>query len=354
MKGTVSFHPIDVAFFDGVIGPLCEGGKINPEVYLRDALRIRPVWWQARRFARGLESLATRAVAPEPSAEDSFWSRVRTRLERIDHRPEERAVLADRLLERDLHLRGRPFFVTEGSAERVAECVDRYRGAATEAEAESEARSQLKRLDPRLDDSVEPVDAPDLTADLVHRNDLLQALKEIFDVTRAAREGGPWRPAGGAARPAADVVAAELPWRALSLHARVVPFWIADDVDGLETVCRSAGVPPPECLAPAWRLFAPAIDAVPQLKEKLGLELRLPRDVGAVVLPGEVAALLEYLEEHGARIIQAAARAGEGPAATVLLRKIKECAVYASRHGLGYLEGSGIRFPDLLDEAEPS
>lgn len=354
MKGTVSFHPVDVDFFDGVIGSLCEGGKINPEAFLRDALRIRHAWWQARRFARGLEWLATRATAPEPSPEESFWSRVRTRLEKIDHRPEEQAVLAHRLLERDLHLRGRPFFVTEGSAERVAESVDRYRGAATEAEAESEARAQMKRLDPRLDASVEPVDGPELSADLVHRNELLQELKEIFDLARAARTGATWHPAGRASRPSADVVAAELPWRALSLHARVVPFWIADDVDGLETICRAAGVPPPECLAPAWRLFAPAIEAVPALKERLGLELCGPRDVGAVVLPGEIAALLEFLEEHGARIIQAAARAGEGPAATALLRKIKECAVYASRHGLGYLEGSGIRFPDLVEEAEPS
>ena len=34
--------------------------------------------------------------------------------------------------------------------------------------------------------------------------------------------------------------------------------------------------------------------------------------------------------------------AGEGAAATTLLRQIRECAVYAQRHGCGYLEASGV------------
>ena len=42
----------------------------------------------------------------------------------------------------------------------------------------------------------------------------------------------------------------------------------------------------------------------------------------------------------------------EGPAATALLRKIKECAVYAARHGLGYLEASGVEPPDLAEVPE--
>ena len=40
----------------------------------------------------------------------------------------------------------------------------------------------------------------------------------------------------------------EIPWRAVRLHARVVPFWVGRDVDGLETICRAAGVPAPDCL----------------------------------------------------------------------------------------------------------
>jgi hypothetical protein len=130
------------------------------------------------------------------------------------------------------------------------------------------------------------------------------------------------------------------------MHARVAPFWLARDVDGLETICRAAGVRAPDCLSPAWRVFAGACEEYPALKESLGLELRRPRDVGAFVAPGEVGQLLVFLGDHGARIIGAATRGGEGAMATALLRKIKECAVYAQRHGCGYLEGSGILPPE--------
>jgi hypothetical protein len=36
--------------------------------------------------------------------------------------------------------------------------------------------------------------------------------------------------------------------------------------------------------------------------------------------------------------------------ATSLLRKIKECAVYAKKNGLGYLEASGVVPPEREDE----
>jgi hypothetical protein len=352
MRGVVSFHPVDVAFFDEIVGPLWEGGKINPEAYLRDALRLRHVWWEARRFVRGLEHLAEGAAAPEAPGGGNLWQRVRTRLETYDHRPDPRAITAARHFDRDLHARGRPFFVAEGSAERVADAVERYREAAGNAEAAELAREQLRKLDPALVDAVEPVDGYELAADLIHRNDLLKELKEVFDLGRAVASGGSWPSAGGPSRPAAEAAAAEIPFRAVRLHGRIHPFWIGDDVDGLESICRAAGVPAPDCLSPAWRLFAPVIGTVPALRDRLGLELRGPRDAAGLVLPPEVGSLLQFLEDHGARIIQAAARAGEGPAATALLRKIKECAVYASRRGLGYLEASGVEPPDLAEVPE--
>jgi hypothetical protein len=71
-------------------------------------------------------------------------------------------------------------------------------------------------------------------------------------------------------------------------------------------------------------------------------ELTGPRTVGGYVPAEDLPQLLEFLKESGARIIQAAARAGEGPACTRLLKKIRECATYAAGHGLGYLEAAGI------------
>ena len=39
MRGTVSFHPVDMQLFDELILPLLAGSKVNPEKYLAACLR---------------------------------------------------------------------------------------------------------------------------------------------------------------------------------------------------------------------------------------------------------------------------------------------------------------------------
>jgi hypothetical protein len=346
MTGYVSFHPVDLAFFDELIAPLVAGRKVNPEGFLQRAATLRRNGWVARRFAVAIEQLAAESEAPKADPTASPWQRLRANLERIDYRPDELASRAARGFDPDLHLDGRPFFIVEGSAEKVANVVDAYAAADSEAAAERIARAQVALLHADLARDVEPADISDLSSDLGYRGDLLGFLHKIHDLARMAREGSNWVDAEAAPRPAPEVLRDELPWRALSMHARISPFWIARDVDGLETICRAAGVRAPDCLAPAWRVYAEACEAFPALKESLGLEVRRPRDVGAFVAPAEIGQLLVFLGDFGARIIGAAARGGEGAMATALLRKIKECAVYAQRHGCGYLEASGILPPE--------
>jgi hypothetical protein len=123
-------------------------------------------------------------------------------------------------------------------------------------------------------------------------------------------------------------------------------------VDGLETVCRAAGVEPPGSLVPAWRLFPRSGEEFPALREALGFELRKKRDVGAFVPPEEVPELLAFLNAEGSRIIQVATQHGEGGTCATLLRKIRECANYAEQRGMGYLEAAGIRPVELGNEDE--
>ena len=150
--------------------------------------------------------------------------------------------------------------------------------------------------------------------------------------------------------PAIETLAERLPWSAVVAHSRAMPFWFARDLDGLETICRAAGVQPPTVLVPAWRLFGAACDDFPLLRESLHTELQGSQDIGAFVTPGDVPALLDFLTEHGSGIIKAASGAGEGAACATLLRKIRECASYAEAHGMGYLEAIGI--PPLCDRGE--
>src|SRR5258706_16019083 len=114
MKGFVSFHPIDLAFFDELIAPLVSGRKVNPEEFLKRAPRLRQNGWVARRFAVAIGELALGAEAPKADPKASPWKRLRANLERIDYRPDEMARRAARVFDPDLHLDGRPFLIGEG------------------------------------------------------------------------------------------------------------------------------------------------------------------------------------------------------------------------------------------------
>jgi len=342
MKGYVSFHAVDLSFFDELIAPLVAGRKVDPDPFVRRATHLRRNGWVARRFTVAAWQLAAEAEPPEADPAASRWQRLRANMEKVDYRPDALAVKAANALDPELHLDGRPFLIAEGSAEKVCAAVDAYTAATSEPAVEKIAREQLSRIDAKLARELAPAETGELSSDPSYRSDVLRLLTKTHDLARFAREGRDFADDGAEPRPAAEALPEELPWRALALHARGAPFWIARDVDGLETICRAAGVPAPDCLAPAWRVFAEACDAFPALKDALGLELRRPRDVGAFVAPAEIEHLLHFLADQGARIISAAARGGEGPMATALLRKIKECAVYAHHHGFGYLEASGI------------
>jgi hypothetical protein len=347
VKGTLSFHPLDVAFFDATIAPLVAGRKIDPEPFTGEAVRVRRTHREARRYIRAVDAVLAAAHPPPLPEGAGLWENFKARMERLDWRPDPLTRKVQEAVEPELLLRGRPFLIAETSAVRVAETVDRYREAATPREAEAIAREQLERLDPEIARSIVPEDGPELSAELLHRSDLLAALTRIRNLAAAARAGrdGTW--SDGAAKRALEVLCDELPWRAVSLHARLVPFWTAADVDGLETMCRAARVGEPEFLLPAWRLFAESCEEFPDLKASLRLEMEKERDIGAFVAPEEVPRLVDFLNVEGARIIEVASRNGEGRACTLVLRKIRECATYAARRGLGYLEASGILAPDL-------
>ena len=333
MRGIVSFHAVDLELFDGLIGPLMVGEKVNPDAFLDGALRVRRAEWHAKRHKRALSSLLA-SLEPPPPPEGTMWQKLRTRLERLDHKADPTALLVSEKVDPELHLLGRPFLIFEGSAERVSAIVDEFAQAAGDAALDALVLEQLLRLDARIGPQLAPFELVDPVAPLTLRNALLEELKAIHNAARRARDG-----LAGAA--SADDLA-ELALLAVEVHGRAAPFWIGRDVDGLETMCEAAGIDPPGILAPAWRPFAAAMDKLPALRDALTPSLDRPRAVGAFVSPEDVPELLAFLNAEGARIIQAATRAGVGATCGTLLRKIRECAHHAQRHGRGYLEASGV------------
>jgi len=354
MRGTVSFHPVKVEFFDEMILPLVAGRKVSPDAYLDGALRLRDYSSRARRYQRALQETLERNEPPRPEPGAGLLRNLRVRLEQFDHREDELTHRIRVNVNPDLHLYGRPFLITEGSAPRVAERVEEYCEAPHGDAVESLALEQLVHMDAEMARSLQPLEGPELLADLTYRSELLQGLKDLYDIAHAARRGETWGPATGTRRPAMSVLLSELPWRAVLLHSKAIPFWVGRDVDGLETICRAAGVTPPDFIVPPWRLFAGACEEFSDLRDALHVELQAPRDAAAFISPADVPRLLDFLNTNGSRIIQAASRHGEGATCTVLLRKIRECATFAESHGMGYLEGSGILPPDLEGDTDAS
>ena len=126
MKGIFSFHPVRVEFFDDIVQPLVAGRKVNPETYLHAALRLRTYTSRTRRYQWAIEDILVVSEPPKPEKGAGILKNLRTQLERLDHREDALTQRIKKAVDPDLHLHGRPFFVTEGSAHRVAERVDEY------------------------------------------------------------------------------------------------------------------------------------------------------------------------------------------------------------------------------------
>ncbi len=340
MKGIISFHPLNLDLFDRFIAPLIAGEKIHPEEYLAASLRLRENAARARMYVHGIRYRLESAAAPKAEDGAPIWKKIKIRLDALEHQVDDLSALLTERLEPDLHLDGRPFFITDNSASKVAGAVDDYLDADSPGAVDALAREQLIRLDRRLAGAVEPVEEAPPSGPMEFRRTLLDEMRKIYDLARTARAGGD-----------RSVLESDLAFLALQVHSRAVPFWYGRDVDGLETVCRAAGVQAPDCLVPAWRVLGNACSAFPGIKDHLKLELPSPRSIGAYVAPEQIDDLLDFLNTAGGRIIQAATRHDAGQTCAILLRKIKECAVYAAKHRFGYLEGAGI-VPSHMEQEE--
>jgi len=351
MRGLISFHPVEPDFFHEVVQPLVAGQKIDPEPYLARAMKMRIASWAARRYVHSMDLLLEMSVPPPPPTGGTLWEKVRSRMEVFDFKADPLATRVKHAVVRDLHLLGRPYLIADASPEKVGEVVDAFCRADSAAVVDQLVDDQLERMNPKLGGRIQPESDSEVPPDMGYRAELMETLKEIHDLSSAARKGEVWTTHDGSREPASTLLPARLPWQAMWLHSRIHPFWMGQDVDGLETICKATGIASPDDLVPAVSLFGDACDDFPKLRDELHHEITADRSIGGYVPPEGTGRLVEFLKQNGARIIQAATRQGEGTRCTVLLRKIRECATYASRQGLGYLEASGIEpiGPTLTD-----
>src|SRR5262245_14123573 len=116
MKGVLSFHPVDVGFFDDVIAPQIAGKKIDPDPFIAKVLPMRRYRWEVRRYASSIETLLETAGPVKPQREDSVLKKIKTHLEAFDYRPDQATRLVVKANDRHLQPHGRPSLLTDTTA----------------------------------------------------------------------------------------------------------------------------------------------------------------------------------------------------------------------------------------------
>ena len=223
MKGFVSFHPVDLALFDDLIGPLVGG----PEGQPRSVPPQRPAASGPADGSRAGTRSRSRAWSPgvkrrrrtPPRTSGSACGRTSRRM---DYKPDEAARRAASAFDPDLHLDGRPFFIAENSAERVADGGGRLRGRrhggrrrpgrARPAGATRSGAREGGRAGGHRRHLVRPRSIA---------TSLLSALKSLHDLGRLARDGKLW--ASTASRHARRRRAAGRAALARDVHPRAGP-----------------------------------------------------------------------------------------------------------------------------------
>jgi hypothetical protein len=89
MRDFVSFHPVDVAFFDELIAPLTAGARSIPKRSSRSAGSVRRAAGSGAGTRSRSRGSAVLIEAPKADPKSSMWQRLRTNLEKIDHKPDE-------------------------------------------------------------------------------------------------------------------------------------------------------------------------------------------------------------------------------------------------------------------------
>ncbi len=126
-----------------------------------------------------------------------------------------------------LHVWGRPFFVAVEGTAAIAEMIDRYLGAKTDAQTDKIAKENLAALDRALPKRVKPSKSGQLPKDAT----LAQGIRANIDLLRAACAAAKDKNAtvllpNGESSNAAELLAREVPLQVLTFCSASRPGWM--------------------------------------------------------------------------------------------------------------------------------
>jgi hypothetical protein len=246
------------------------------------------------------------------------------------------------LVDSDLYVWGRPFFVTAPDPVAVSEIIDRYLDANLEV-ADSIAKSELGRLDPELVESVQP----DLEEDLPSDEELAQGIRWKLDLLRrcyAAQHAGERSvtlPDGEEADPC-ELLAREVPLALLEFAANFRPGWMARGMVWPTVLLQEAALDDAGAFESPRALVEPLARELSDVSFFLEPTITENYMVGGYVPKEKVPELRAHLEQHRERVLARAREAGWEHDCLSALQKIQEALADAERRGLGFAEATEI------------
>lgn len=345
----VSFHPVDLELIQKRLVPYVMGrGSIDDLV--KRAVRIARIRHRAN--AWGLGALKRSEDSEEESLEaldgmedallddevEGSGVIISPRLAGVPRNGAPRVSLVDS----DLHVWGRPFFVTAADPAAVSEIIDRYLDASLEV-ADAIAKGELGRLDPDLPNTV----APDLCGDVPSDEDLAQGVRWKLDLlrrcyaARAAGERSVTLPDGEEADPC-ELLAREVPLAVLEFSANFRPGWMARGLVWPTVLLSEAELDDAGCFEPPRALVEPILGELSDVDFFLEPTITENYMVGGYVPTEKVGSLRAHLQHNFDRVLGPARDAGWEDDCKSALRKILEALADAERRGLAFAEATEI------------
>jgi hypothetical protein len=311
----VSFHPVDVELIQQRLLPYVEGQGTIDDLVL-DAVRLAKVRYRAKAWALGLLHYQEAKAKGKPSKKT------------VPAMPADSPAF-----DSQLHLWGRPFFITVDRPDQVSRAIDHYL-AAKPNEVDALAADMLRILDPELVDIVKPKQEGQLPEDAA----LAEHLRHEMDLFRECYQARGQKkkvrlPDGRLASPR-EMFRHHFPLAILSFAAQFRPGWMARGHVWPTCLLEELGLElPPYFTSPA-SLFKPILEKVPEIGRNLENTISANYMVGGYIPPDNASDLRIFLEEHLDK--------AKNPEYRVTYQKILEAVQDAEREHMGFAEASEI------------
>lgn len=333
----VSTHPVDFDLIQNRLIPYIRGEKDDIADLVADALRITQVGYRANAWGLGLVDLEHQEFDAKPRKPNK-----KVQSTGATKKPEnKRAWLVPETFDSDLHVWGRPFFITTAT-ERVSESIDRYL-AATPKQVDKIAKEMLCELNPKLVEKV----TPSTKGKLPKPKQLAQNIRFPLDFYRDAysklKSGEVVQLPDGRAISAQELFLGSFGLDVMNFAAKLQPGWMSRGYVWFTAFLRRAKLDASKYVKSAASLFQPMGKEVKGFSKRFVPEIIENFMLGGYVQPKKVVAFRKWMEQHTEKMIEACVAEDwkeEGSRKDFL--KVMESLRDAEYRKMGFLEATEV------------